>query len=79
MVSRSYCHPYALVGWHTEPVGVDIEPFRRLPRGVLAGDRNAGRTGQRAIPTDRGPHLVVVEQEALSEALGDALDYDPRG
>ena len=24
-VSRSYCHPYALVGWHTGPIGVDIE------------------------------------------------------
>src|ERR1700749_1889159 len=24
-VSRSYCHPYALVAWHDGPIGVDFE------------------------------------------------------
>ena len=24
-VTRSYCYPYALVAWHTLPVGIDIE------------------------------------------------------
>ena len=31
VVSRSYCHPYALVGWHAGPIGVDIEAFSPVP------------------------------------------------
>ena len=30
-VSRSYCHPFALVGWHTGPIGVDVERVVACP------------------------------------------------
>jgi len=35
-VSRSYRYPYAVVAWHSAPVGVDIErvQIRRAIRGV---------------------------------------------
>jgi 4'-phosphopantetheinyl transferase superfamily len=74
-VSRSYCHPYALVGWHTGPVGVDIE------RVVVCDERFARSI---STPSEKplGSHRHVVSRwsskEALAKALGDALHYDPR-
>jgi phosphopantetheinyl transferase len=77
-VSRSYCHPYVLVGWHDGPIGVDIE------RVVVCDERFAASictpTEIARTPWVRDREIVSLwsSKEALSEALGDALDYDPR-
>lgn len=77
-VSRSYCHPYALVGWHAGPIGVDIER-------VVACDEQFARsicTPTEMARTPWASHREIVSlwsgKEALAKALGDALDYDPR-
>jgi phosphopantetheinyl transferase len=45
-VSRSYCHPYALVAWHSGPVGVDIERVVACPeefsQAICTPDEKAG-------------------------------------
>ncbi|HUA07557.1 MAG TPA: 4'-phosphopantetheinyl transferase superfamily protein [Solirubrobacteraceae bacterium] len=77
-VSRSYCHPYALVGCHSGPIGVDIER-------VVACDEQFGWsicTPTEMVcasgGTDRELISLWSSKEALSKALGDALGYDPR-
>jgi hypothetical protein len=78
-VSRSYCHPYALIGWHTGPVGVDIER-------VVACDEQFARSirtvEEEVLAPPQGSDREIVSlwssKEALAKALGDALDYDPR-
>lgn len=78
--SRSYSYPFALVAWHTGPVGVDIERIQPLdarfrasictPREMLA---------QHGAPE---PDALITSlwssKEALAKALGNAVDYDPR-
>ena len=77
-VSRSYRHPYALVAWHSGPVGVDIERVVACPeefsQAICTPDEKAGG---RWI-TDGDLISLWSSKEALSKALGDALDYDPR-
>lgn len=78
--SRSYSFPFAPVAWHSSAVGVDIE--RVQPCDEVFGDsirtpaeRSAG------VPQgdlDRFFTSLWSSKEALSKALGDALDYDPR-
>jgi hypothetical protein len=73
--SRSYCPPYALVGFHDGPVGVDIER-------VVACDARFAESI--VAPSERVPcgdaEIISVwsSKEALAKALGDAVDYDPR-
>jgi hypothetical protein len=77
-VSRSYCHPYALVGWHTEPIGVDVE---RVVACSPEFARSISTPGERASARWNTDHDIVSlwsSKEALSKALGNALDYDPR-
>jgi hypothetical protein len=77
-VSRSYCHPYALVGWYAGPIGVDIE------RIVSCSEEFARSisTPAEALAADRRAERDIVSpwsgKEALAKALGDAVDYDPR-
>jgi phosphopantetheinyl transferase len=78
--SRSYRYPYALVSWHTEAVGVDIErvqPFDRAfmesictpsERLMWSGDEHS----------DEFLSSLWSSKEALAKALGDARAYDPR-
>jgi 4'-phosphopantetheinyl transferase superfamily protein len=77
-MSRSYCFPYALVGWHSEPIGVDIER-------IVTCDEKFGRsicTPQELAEAPWGSAEEIVSlwssKEALAKALGDALRYDPR-
>lgn len=77
--SRSYAYPYALVAWHDEPVGVDIERLTDWAPHELAGILTPLEA--RRIPTDIDSGTVTVlwtAKEALSKALGDARRYDPR-
>lgn len=77
-VSRSYRHPYAVVGWHTGPVGVDIErvagcdePFARSISTPAEQARTAGASCSEIVS-------LWSSKEALAKALGDAVQYDPR-
>jgi len=77
-VSRSYCYPYALVGSHAGPIGVDVErvvacPEEFGPSISTPSEQAAGRWS-----TDAEIVSLWSSKEALSKALGDALDYDPR-
>ena len=78
-MSRSYCHPYALVGWHTEPVGVDIERFVACPEKFA---QSISTPAEYTPAGDGRPIASSISlwssKEALAKALGDAADYDPR-
>jgi phosphopantetheinyl transferase len=77
-VSRSYCHPFALVGWHTRPIGVDIERVVACPGEFLAAIATPSEEAGGRWTTDTDLISLWSSKEALSKALGDALDYDPR-
>lgn len=77
-VSRSYCHPYALVGWHTGPIGVDIERVVACPEEFSQAIATPSEEASGQWTTDRDLISLWSSKEALSKALGDALDYDPR-
>ncbi len=77
-VSRSYSFPFALVGWHSQRIGVDIE------RVVACDDafrRSICTVDELAEGPARDDEEIVSlwsSKEALAKALGDALRYDPR-
>ena len=78
-VSRSYRYPYAVVGWHRDPIGVDIEtigPYDEALADVICTPSERSDLSSRA---DLGAHLTSLwcAKEALAKALGDALAYDP--
>src|ERR1700729_1993357 len=77
-VSRSYCHPYALVGWHTGPIGVDIERVGACPEEFSQAISTPDERASERWTTDRELISLWSSKEALSKALGDALEYDPR-
>jgi len=78
MVSRSYCHPYALVARHTGPIGVDIERVVACPEEFSQAICTPAEKESGRWITDRELISLWSSKEALSKALGDALDYDPR-
>ena len=79
-LSRSYRHPYALVAWHDQPVGVDIERIERCDTAFAetictATERAAVWPHEHA---DRYLSALWSSKEALAKALGNPLAYDPR-
>lgn len=78
VVSRSYCFPFALVGRHTDRIGVDIERIvacdERFGRSICTPAEEAGE------PWHRDSEIISLwsSKEALAKALGDAVRYDPR-
>lgn len=77
-VSRSYCHPYAVVGWHTGPIGVDIERVTRCDQRFARSISTPSEQPLGPRATDREIVSRWSSKEALAKALGDALHYDPR-
>jgi phosphopantetheinyl transferase len=80
-VTRSYAHPYAMVTWHSGPVGIDIERFQACEPGFLESictpaERLLEPGGH--VDSDRYAISMWCGKEALSKALGDAVAYDPR-
>jgi hypothetical protein len=79
-VSRSYCYPYALVAWHAEPVGVDIE--RIVPFDRAFTESICTPSERRMLSDESHPDGFLTSlwssKEALAKALGDARRYDPR-
>jgi hypothetical protein len=82
--SRSYSFPLALLAWHTAPVGCDIERVEPCEEAFADSIRTpTEREAQTPYADDDGErdrHVTSLwsSKEALSKALGDALDYDPR-
>ncbi|MBV9212847.1 MAG: 4'-phosphopantetheinyl transferase superfamily protein [Actinobacteria bacterium] len=80
--ARSYRHPYAVVAWHPEPLGVDIERIEPCEPGFAeAICTQRERAAAAALAGDKRDSFLISlwsSKEALSKALGDALDYDPR-
>ncbi len=78
-VSRSYRYPYALVGWHREPVGVDIE--RVSPCDTAFADLicTPAERSDATCATDSDSYLTSLwcAKEALAKTLGNALCYEP--
>ena len=78
-VARSYRFPYALVAWHDEEVGVDIE--RVEPSDDAFADLVCTPEERREADSvdDRDLYLISLwsSKEALSKALGDAVRYEP--
>lgn len=78
-VARSYRYPYALVAWHSAPVGVDIE--RVEPCDTAFADLICTPDERELARRARDPdaHLTALwsAKEALAKALGDALLYEP--
>jgi hypothetical protein len=79
-VSRSYSHPYALVAWHSAPVGVDIARIEPCELAFVNSICTPSELSGLCDVTDLDRHAAVLwcSKEALSKALGDAVDYDPR-
>jgi phosphopantetheinyl transferase len=76
-VSRSYRDPLALVAWHRDRVGVDIERVEVCGSGLAAtictpAERELVGTGDRELIS------LWCAKEALAKAFGAPLRYDPR-
>lgn len=79
-VSRAYRHPFAVVAWHEQPVGVDIERIERHdPRfaASIATPAEAPEVARR-VAHEGYVSALWSGKEALAKALGDAVDYDPQ-
>ena len=77
--TRSYRYPYALVAWHSRPVGVDIERVEPcdtpLADLICTPEERVGAAG--ATDPDGYVTSLWSAKEALAKALGDALAYEP--
>ena len=78
-VTRSYCYPYALVAWHSEPVGIDIERVGRCDAAFADLICTTAERSDPACVDDPDAYLTSLwsAKEALSKALGDARRYEP--
>jgi hypothetical protein len=76
--SRSYRYPYALVAWHTEPVGVDIDEVQRFHREFLDAICTPDERSL-PVPDDAEEYVASLycSKEALSKARGNPMRYDP--
>jgi hypothetical protein len=77
--ARSYRYPYALVAWHRQPVGTDIERVEAydvaLADLICAPEERSAP--ERAADPDNYLTSLWAAKEALAKALGDALSYEP--
>ena len=78
--ARSYRYPYALVAWHSGPVGVDIERIEPCDPAFARSICTPAEAALAATPGDPDAYLTSLwsSKEAIAKALGDALAYDPR-
>lgn len=76
--SRSYRYPYALVAWHDQPVGVDIERIEPVDAEFACSICTYSESQRFPVVDDRLVASLWCGKEALSKALGDPLIYDPR-
>jgi hypothetical protein len=78
-VSRSYCYPFALLAWHSGPVGVDVERVDRCDEHFadLVCSPQERPLARLAPNLDAFLTSMWSAKEALAKGLGDALAYDP--
>jgi len=78
-VSRSYRYPYALIGCHSEPVGIDIERVSACDAAFADLICTPEERFDPALVIDPDGYLTSLwcAKEALSKALGDALRHTP--
>jgi hypothetical protein len=78
--SRSYRYPYALVAWHAEQVGIDIERIQPFDQGFMKSicTPSERRMCGEDAHSDEFLSSLWSSKEALAKALGDARAYDPR-
>lgn len=78
--SRSYRYPYALIAWHNEAVGVDIERIEPFDAAFLESIRTPSeqRIGPDEGARDQYVTSLWCSKQALAKALGDARRYEPR-
>jgi phosphopantetheinyl transferase (holo-ACP synthase) len=78
--ARSYRYPYALVAWHSQPVGVDIERIEAFDADFLESICTPSERPTAAELERPDAYLASLwcSKEALAKGLGDALAYDPR-
>ena len=77
--ARSYRFPYALLAWHSEPVGVDLERIEPCDEAFAELICSASERVDARMQDERDAYLSSLwcSKEALAKALGDALRYDP--
>lgn len=77
-ISRSYRFPYALVGWHSDRLGVDIERIEPCSPALAQSISTPSELAAGMATGDEAVISLWSGKEALAKALGDALRYDPR-
>jgi len=79
-VARSYRYPYALLAWHSDRVGVDLERIEACDEGFARSVCTPAELAElaQAVDPDLYATSLWCSKEALCKALGNALDYDPR-
>jgi hypothetical protein len=76
--SHSYCFPLALAASHEGPVGVDIERVTSWTTTQLDSVMTPSERARRPEADDRWATSLWSSKEALTKALGNPVDYDPR-
>jgi phosphopantetheinyl transferase len=77
-VGRSYRYPFALIAWHTEPIGVDIERVEAYDETFAESICTPSERAAGLPPSAEELASLWCGKEALAKALGDATRYDPR-
>ncbi len=79
-VTRSYRHPFALVSWHHDAVGIDIERLEPCDAAFAQSICTPEEIAEWTTSRDPVAHACSMwsSKEALAKALGDPLSYDPR-
>jgi 4'-phosphopantetheinyl transferase superfamily protein len=78
--SHSQRYPYALVAFHTAPVGVDIERVEQFDESFFVSICTPAERALKVDLDDLDGYAISLwsSKEALTKALGDAVAYDPR-
>lgn len=78
--SRSYRHPFAVVAWHEDRLGVDVERYGTFGSEFVRSISTPAEVDHQpaSLDPDRYGASLWCAKEALAKGLGDALAYDPR-
>ena len=78
--SRAYRFPLALVAWHHEPVGIDIERIDPYDEDFCISICTHAERATFSGVSDPAQHQSSLwcSKEALAKALGDAIRYRPQ-
>lgn len=77
-VGRSYRYPFALIAWHDEAIGVDIERVEPYDETFAESICTPAECSAGLPRSAKQLASLWCGKEALAKALGDATRYDPR-